>query len=280
MKPITIRLNEKTTNLKAFLFPDGQPHIQLNTSTVNELVAETGVQVIAPLRNSEEVMNLLMLSNALDHAFVKKSILVIPYLMGARSDRVTQTGDAVGLEVMAELINSCNFERVNLFDVHSDVATALIKRCKNHNNSLLVKAYDKEDAVLIVPDAGAAKKVAKYMEWNPNIKHVVNCVKERDLSDKGKITLKVIDPLECHKRHCVIIDDLCDGGGTFNAIADSLRKTDVKPITLTLIVSHGIFSKGLAPLACFDEIITSDSYSSFDYDNPMLKVVPIFSNLK
>src|SRR5579859_1263985 len=113
----TIRINENGCNNKAFLFPDGQPHIQLATSTINEQTCEDGVQVIAPLRNSEEVMKLLMLSNALDHAFVKKAVLTIPYLLGARSDRVMQPGDAVGLEVMADLINSCNFERVNLFDV-------------------------------------------------------------------------------------------------------------------------------------------------------------------
>ena len=282
MKPITIRLNEKSTNLKAFLFPDKQPHVQLNTNTINELACEAGVQVIAPIRNSEEAMNLLMLSNALDHAFVEKAVLVVPYLMGARSDRVMQPGDAVGLEVIADIINSCNFKRVNLFDVHSDVATALIKRSKNHNNSLLVKAYDKDDAVLIVPDAGAAKKTAKYMEWNPKIKHTVNCIKERDLTDKGKITLSVLNPITCAGRNCVIIDDLCDGGGTFNMIAQDLAKVGSKPKSLTLIVSHGIFSKGLAPFfGLFDEIITSDSYSSYSTnDNPILTVVPIFSNLK
>ena len=212
-----------------------------------------------------------MLSNALDHAFIKKAVLVIPYLLGARSDRVMQPGDAVGLEVVAELINSCGFERVNLFDAHSDVASALIKRSRNHNNSLLVKAYDKDDAVLIVPDAGAAKKVAKYLEWNPKIKDVVQCVKERNLADKGKVTLNVLEPRKCFGKHCVIIDDLCDGGATFNAIAASLDQRAMcdtsygqvhnKPASLTLIVSHGVFSKGFFELAeNFDEIIVSDSY--------------------
>lgn len=290
----TIRINEGKTNCKSFLFPDKQPHFQLASDTINDLTCPDGVQVIAPLRNSEEVMNLLMLCNALDHAFVKKAVLVIPYLLAARSDRVMQTGDAVGLEVVAELINSCNFERVNLFDAHSDVAPALIKRSKNHNNSLLVKAYDKKEAVLIIPDAGAAKKVTKYLEWNPNIKDIVQCVKSRDLADKGKVSLTVLEPDKCFGKNCVIIDDLCDGGGTFNMIADNLRTQGFVPKSLTLITSHGIFSKGFAELAMnFDEIIVSDSFAT-TYDkglclsapgmpNPLenlkLTVVPIFSKL-
>lgn len=290
-----IRLNQNPCNHKAFLFPDQQPHVQVSTDSISEVYAPDGIEVIAPIRNSQEIMNLLLLSNALDHMFVKKASLVIPYLMGARSDRVMQPGDSFDLEVMAELINSCNFERVNLFDAHSDVATALIKRSKNHNNSRLVKTYDKDDAVLIVPDAGAVKKVSKYLEWNPKIKHVVNCIKERDLADKGKITLSALAPMYCQDRHCVIIDDLCDGGGTFNMIAEDIKKQGYTPKSMTLIVSHGIFSKGFDKLAeNFDEIITSDSYASEynifkeytsaaaainAYPGVKLTVVPLFRNL-
>jgi ribose-phosphate pyrophosphokinase len=169
-----------------------------------------------------------------------------------------------------------------LFDVHSDVATALIKRSKNHNNSLLVKAYDKTDAVLIVPDAGAAKKVSKYLEWNPNIKDVVNCVKERDLAT-GKITLKVLEPSKCFAQNCVIIDDICDGGATFNAIAEALKTalhtTLPASQSLTLIVSHGLFSKGFTELKKnFSQIITSDSIKGY-YETDLVKVVPIFAKL-
>ena len=44
----------------------------------------------------------------------------------------------------------------------------------------------------------------------------------------------------------VIVDDLCDGGGTFNGLAKKLKEKNVGK--LYLIVSHGIFSNGFANL--------------------------------
>ena len=246
----TIRI-QKQENVKLTLFPDGQPHVQLS-----RIDSGDDVRVVAPIRSSQELLELLCVSNALDNQFANKKELVIPYLMGARSDRVMQPGDSVDLRVVSDLINSCEFDRVQLFDVHSDTALQLIKRSRSHNNSKLVKAYDKPDAILICPDAGAAKKIGKYAEWNPLITDVVHCIKDRDLTN-GNVSLRVLEPGKCAGRNCVIIDDLCDGGATFLAIASQVREC----AHLTLIVSHGIFSKGFHQLEeHFDSIITTDSY--------------------
>lgn len=270
------------------MFPDNQPNLTVDTSLVTATSAKDGVRVVARLRSSVDVMNLLQLSNALDHMFIEKTELVIPYLLGARSDRVMVPGGPVFLEVIAELINQCNFKVVNLFDPHSDVAPALIKHSKSHNNSKLVQAYNKEDAVLIVPDAGAAKKVKNYVAWNKNIKEIVYCSKDRNLTT-GEITLKVPNTVSalCANRNCVIIDDICDGGATFIGIAKQIKDysadckdgSAVPPKSMTLIVSHGIFSKGFVELhKYFDSIITSDSFAT-GYDSNKVTVVPIFASI-
>ena len=133
----------------------------------------------------------------------------------------------------------------------------------------MVESYHLEHAVLICPDAGAAKKVKEYIEWNRNLEEIVYCNKKRELST-GKITLEVIDPEKCSDRNCVIIDDICDGGGTFMAIAEQIR-----PKHLTLIVTHGIFSKGFGALKQkFNEIIVSDSYGKV-YNSAGVKTVSV-----
>src|SRR6185369_13986661 len=147
MKSINLYTLER---IKLTLFPDNQPHVQLQ-----DIAAGDEVRVVCPIRSSQELVQLLEISNALDHAWAKKKELVIPYLMGARFDRLMQPGDSVDLEVVANAVNSCGFERVNLFDAHSDVAALLIRNAKNHNNSRLVKSYTIPNSVLIVPDAGA-----------------------------------------------------------------------------------------------------------------------------
>jgi ribose-phosphate pyrophosphokinase len=245
----TINLNTPS-GIQFTLFPDNQPHV--NIQGVEE---GDSVKVICSITDSIKMLQLLQTANALDNLFAKKKVLVIPYLMAARFDRLMQPGDSIDLKVVANLINSCGFERVFLFDVHSDVATMLINHSVNITNRQLVELYKQPDALLICPDAGAAKKVGKYFDWNKNLKDIVYCSKNRDLST-GDLTLEVLEPEQCTGRNCVIVDDICDGGATFLAIAGK-----VKPKHLTLIITHGIFSKGFAALEKkFHEIIVSDSY--------------------
>lgn len=247
----------KTINLitsqgvKKILYPDGQPHV-----IVEDIKVDDEVRVIAPIRSSLELVQLLMVANAIKNRGAFCSILVIPYLMAARSDRIMQKGDSFDLEVVADLINSCGFLVVNIFDPHSRVALTKIRRSTAINNRHLVERYDKAEAVLIVPDAGAAEKAQEYLAWNPKLVDVAICEKSRDLTN-GRVTLSVKHPERCLGRNCVVIDDICDGGATFLAIAEQIHQ----PAHLTLIVSHGIFSKGFSRLRDkFQAIITTDSF--------------------
>ena len=225
------------------------------------------VKLICSITDSVKMMQLLQAANALDNLFAKKKVLVIPYLMAARFDRLMQHGDSIDLKVVAELVNCCGFEKVFLFDVHSDVATMLINHSVNITNRQMVEQYRQPEALLICPDAGAAKKVGKYFDWNNNLKDIVYCSKNRDLAT-GNLTLEVLEPEQCTNRNCVIVDDICDGGATFLAIAEK-----IKAAHLTLIVTHGIFSKGFAALEkSFNEIIVSDSYCK-QYNSPIVKTI-------
>ena len=239
----------KQIGISFLLYPDNQPHIN-----ISGIVEGDEVNVTCSIITAQTLIHLLQCSNALDNLFAKKKVLTIPYLMGARFDRLMQYGDSIDLKVVADLVNYCGFEKVYLYDVHSDVSTMLIKNSVNISNANLVMEYNQEEAILICPDAGAVKKVGKYFELNKNIKDIVYCTKNRDLSN-GNITVKVLEPEKCIGRNCVIIDDLCDGGGTFLGIA-----SQIKPKHLTLIVTHGVFSRGTKIFEpYFNEIIVSDS---------------------
>jgi ribose-phosphate pyrophosphokinase len=262
MKTINLKTGEGVT---ITIFPDGQPHINLQNIEEGD-----EVKVICSITDTSKLLQLLETANALDNLFALKKVLVIPYLMAARYDRLMQHGDSIDLKVVADLINLCGFSKVYLYDVHSEVSLLLIKNAIGITNEELVKAYDMPDAVLICPDAGASKKVGKYFGWNSNIKEIVYCSKNRDLAT-GKISLEILEPQECAGRNCVIIDDICDGGGTFLAIAEK-----IKPAHLTLIVTHGIFSKGFDTLhKYFQQIIVSNSLYK-TYDSPIVKTLKHF----
>jgi ribose-phosphate pyrophosphokinase len=244
----TIHLNIPA-GVRFTLFPDNQPHV-----VVEDIRPGDEVKVVCSITDSVKLLQLLQTANALQHAGAVKKILFIPYLMAARYDRLMLPGDSFDLEVVAGLINSCGFEKVQLLDVHSPVALELIRHAENISNRFLVEKYNQENAVLICPDKGASKKVDEYLLWNKGLTEIVYCNKTRDLAT-GKIFLEVLEPERCLNRNCVIVDDICDGGGTFLAIAEQVRSAH-----LTLIVTHGIFSKGFSALEkAFDQIIVSDS---------------------
>jgi len=257
---VTIDLRRQE-NCKFTLFPDNQPHVNVTIQESEE------ARVVASLSSPMALVHLLQTANAIDNAFAVKSELVITYLMGARFDRLMQKGDSVDLVVIADLINSLQFKKVKIYEPHSDTALQLIKHSEAISAAPLSLHYRRPNSVLICPDAGAVKKVDKYLSLNSNLTDVCYCIKSRDLSN-GNITLKVLTPELCEDRDCIIIDDLCDGGGTFKAIA-----SQIKPKTLTLCVAHGIFSRGLKVFEPeFSEIIVSDSYP-FEGTSPILTLI-------
>jgi ribose-phosphate pyrophosphokinase len=252
------------------LFTDNQPHLSLKNINRGD-----DVSVITDFSTgSLGIMQLLLLSNALDAKGCHKRKLIIPYLIAARSDRhmTKDHSDSFDLKVIAGLINSLNFETVLVFDAHSDVTTSLINNCFNVNNDILTQQYKSENAVLIFPDAGAGKKAKELLARMPTVKDVIFCSKERNLQTQ-ELELKVINPEVCEGRNVVIVDDLCDGGRTFTAIIKQLPKVG----EATLIVGHALFSFGTKELEqYFNHIITSDSTNrSFGSNRGFLNVVPV-----
>jgi ribose-phosphate pyrophosphokinase len=86
----------------------------------------------------------------------------------------------------------------------------------------------------------------------------VQCLKTRDTKTGALSGFSIADPLIVKGRNVVIIDDICDGGGTFIGLAQVLLEAGAQ--SLRLGVTHGLFTKGLAPLhAVFSQIHTLDT---------------------
>jgi ribose-phosphate pyrophosphokinase len=144
---------------KSFLFSGGEVHIKLQDSAEEVLVS-------ARLNDSNEVMKLLLAVDALRRNGSKTISAFIPYLPYARQDRVMVGGEPLSIKVMCNLINSCNFEKVYVFDVHSEVSLALLDNCELISNYSLAKQVLSKhtDYLLVSPDAGALKKIYKLAE--------------------------------------------------------------------------------------------------------------------
>lgn len=285
-------------------FPDGQQNIILNPDDLDNYLEgkwiEYKVQIKSRLNNWLDLELITCAVASLRELEVKEIHLYTPYIMGARSDRKFEEGGGNNYlkDVICPIINSLNFKTVTCIDPHSDVLEACIKGFRknpepnvfvNLTDFLFHDKYGREwckggdndisnDFVLVSPDAGASKKIYKVAERIGYKGDIITCSKDRNTD--GKLT-KTIVPVTgeqhnmLHKgpyKDFIIIDDICDGGATFINIAKEIKqyfhesgKTQSK---IYLIVTHGIFSKGLKELSkYFDGIYSTNSYSDWDYSD-------------
>lgn len=216
------------------------------------------VVINALIRNSDDVMALLLVTDAIRRDTPDAVIdLVCPYLPYARQDRVCYPGEALALRVFCDLINSQNYNSVEVWDAHSDVALALLNRVRHVPASdILLTLPPLNNVVLVAPDAGAAKRVlACAKKFNVSM---VQAEKVRD-TKTGAITETVVNSAHIDDKDFLIVDDICDGGRTFIELAKKLR-----PLTngkVNLYVTHGIFSQGFEVFeGLIDTIYVANSF--------------------
>lgn len=255
---------------KSFTFPDGQPHFKLETYEVEfrDVVIETAI------KSPSDLFMVVMAASVLRASGYYSVSLDIRYLMAARMDRAISSGEPFTLELVARTLNSCGFSKVRILDAHSQVATKLIR---NSTNVLPFNVVNQvistlHPGVVVVPDKGAIDRMYELFKRFPYPPEIVYCSKKRDMDTGALSGFKVEDPSLCQGREVLIIDDICDGGGTFVGLAAELRKAGATKVHL--YITHGIFSKGV-PLAGIDQIFTTDSYIDPYWATRGAVVIPI-----
>ena len=262
-------LNE--IEFEKFSFPSGcEPHFKLKEGISR---ATERVVITHRIQKADHLIEIMLAADALRRCQVKSLCLVLPYLPFARQDRMMDYGEPLSVKVMADILNSLNFDRVVLFDVHSEVSLALINNSVSIRNYWLVKdvlkdykggvgPFDKElPYVIVSPDAGAYKKIFHLCQAINYTGEIVQGTKVRDTTT-GKIKGMSIDKTDLSGKNAFIIDDICDGGGTFIGLAEKLKDAGAEKVGL--VVSHGIFSKG-TDLPGIDHIWTTNSFKYHEF---------------
>lgn len=250
--------------IKRFTFSGGEKHIKLL-----EPVTSNTLEIHAHLTSSDTIFELILTVDALRRMYPGHHLsLFCPYLPYARQDRVMVPGEPLSVRVMCDLINSLDFDRVTVADVHSDVSMALLNRVVNiHVKDLLRDSgIPMVSCILVAPDAGALKKVgsvAKELKLP-----MLSADKIRDVTD-GSIKETVVYFNETTDKDFLIVDDICDGGRTFIELAKKLRRLTTGKIFL--YVTHGIFSQGLEPFkGLIDQIFVAYPFPGVDLSDSLI----------
>lgn len=247
-----------------FEFPSGcEPHIKITP------FASCDVLITARIKNCNDILLLLLMTDALKRNTIKSISLFISFLPFARQDRVMTNGEPLSIKVLADILNAQNYESVKIYDPHSEVSIALINNsyCVTNHSFVSEILKDKKGYFIISADAGAYKKIFKLAQYIGYKDEIILCNKIRNVIT-GAIE-SVTCPINDFQGFDVfIVDDICDGGGTFTMLANELRRRN-NVGSINLIVTHGIFSKGIDALYNLDHIYTTNS----------VKDIPIHSKL-
>ncbi len=232
-------------------FPDGQAHLTLE----QDPGIWEHVQILARLRSANDIAELGMAADCV-RSYVRGRISVnISYMLGARMDRAIGKGQPATLNVLAGMLNAAceQANDVRILDPHSPVTIQLVKRSTAIAPRALVRAALGPHDVVVIPDKGA---VARTHELVTEKQALAYCDKVRDPRTSKLSGFRLVSG-DVRDRSCLIVDDLCDGGGTFSGVAEVLRKEGATAVRLC--VTHGIFSRGL-PITGIDHVYTTDSY--------------------
>ena len=253
-------------------YPDGMPIVNVpkpDYSETFEMHLHPDTMLLRP-KTLEQFVSAMFYCDAAAERGHEISHLIIPHVPGGRQDRLNPSGDYLfTLKSVARMINERGFEKVTVVDPHSMVTPALINRCRVITTADIVHTshgsyFEGYDGV-IAPDAGAAKRAFDVSQvlgvefWQAE--------KHRDVKT-GKLSGFYCPPLRGEK--FLVVDDICDGGGTFLGLADELNSQSVDH---DLFVTHGIFSQGTEKLlSSYGKVITTDTTTFYKHDADVLSI--------
>ena len=200
--------------------------------------------IVQPTSNpaNDNLMELLIMADALKRSSAARITAVIPYFGYARQDRRTKARTPISAKLVANLIEEAGIERVLTMDLHATQIQGFFDIPVDNLYAAPIFALDvkhhfedMKDVMVISPDTGG---VARARELAKRIGADLAIVDKR--RDKpGEIAeMTVIGNVAGRK--CIIVDDICDTAGTLCKAADTLIEQGATEVHS--YITHGVLS--------------------------------------
>ena len=239
-------------------FSDGESFCEIgeNVRGVDAYVIQpTGAPV------NDNVMELLIMVDALRRASAGSITAVIPYYGYARQDRKVAPRTPITSKLVADLIQAAGVNRVVAMDLHAGQIQGFFNIPFDHLYSMpvfledyLKKNFDSQ-AVFVSPDAGGVERTRAYSKRLNASLAIVD--KRRERANVSEV-MHVIGDVK--GKECIIIDDMIDTAGTLTGAAKALVDLGAKRVVAC--ATHGVLSGPAVQriaASALEEVIVSDT---------------------
>jgi ribose-phosphate pyrophosphokinase len=240
-------------------FSDGEVTVEINQ---NVRARDVFVVQSTCAPTNENLMELLIMVDALKRASAERITAVIPYFGYARQDRRPRsTRVPITAKVVANMLQTAGVSRLLTMDLHADqiqgffdIPVDNIYASPVLLSDLQLKNYD--DLIVVSPDVGGvvrARAIAKQLDCDLAI-----IDKRRPRANVSEV-MHVIGEIE--NRNCVIMDDMIDTAGTLLKAAEVLKQRGAKKVYA--YCTHPIFSgpaiERIERGDALDEVVVTDT---------------------
>ncbi len=233
---IASNLNIDLLQVEAGRFSDGEIQIK-----IGENIRGTDVFIVQPtMPPAENIMELLLLIDAVRRASCRRVTAVIPYFGYARQDRKDQPRVPIAAKLMADLISTAGANRVLTIDLHAPQIQGFFNIPVDHIYSAPVwlnyfRDRSRDNLAVVAPDVGSIKMVrafAKRLDANLAI------IDKRRPRPNEAVVMNFIGDVK--GKDVVIFDDMIDTAGT---LADAARVCHENgALSITACCTHAVLS--------------------------------------
>lgn len=245
-KEVSIQINQNIRNREIFIV---QPTCTTQDGSIND-----------------HLMELILMIRAAKRASASKINVVIPYFGYARQDRKTHSRVPISASDIAMILEDAGASRIIAVDLHAGQIQGFFRDIPVDNlaGSIIFAPYvaglKLENPVIVSPDAGGVERAKLFRDQldkngvQSDLAMIIKQRKEAGVVGQANLVGDVKD------KDAIIIDDMCDTGGTLVKAAEELKRFGAKRVYAC--ITHPVFSGNAVELIAgsqFDKVITTDT---------------------
>src|ERR671914_919638 len=230
-------------------FSDGEFNFQ-----ITENVRGGDVFIVQPTcpPTDAHLMELLVMLDAFRRSSASRITAVIPYYGYARSDKKDRPRVPIAAKLVANLIASAGAQRVLTIDLHAAQIQGFFDIPVDHLYAapVMIGHYQENplpNLTVVAPDTGGAERARAYAKrLNAEL---ALCDKRREKANVAGV-MNVVGDVK--GKNCLIVDDMCDTGGSLTKVAKALKEAGAERIHACF--THPVFSGRAVDLLGASEI--------------------------